>query len=296
MRRQIIVILLSLFCFALPSAWGADRGALFKVSGNGHTMYLFGTIHVGTPAFYPLEPRIAKAVAGASTLALEIDLARDPAAMSTALNEHGMLGPGGTLYQRMTPELGARLRKELARVGFDPAMVANMQPWLAATLLTLGEFGAQGYRPNLAVDLHLAELARERGVHVTELETIDAQLALFSSVSEAEQLRFLEEAVLLSEQGKQASEAREAVEAWATANQAGLDAIARRIEEDQTTSGRFMREVVLNQRNVTMADKLARLLTQKNNSVAAVGVLHLVGKTSVPALLRARGMAVERVY
>ena len=296
MRRQIIVILLSLFCFALPSAWGADRGALFKVSANGHTMYLFGTIHVGTPAFYPLEPRIAKAVAGASTLALEIDLARDPAAMSSALKEHGMLGPGGTLYQRMTPELGARLGKELARVGFDPAMVANMQPWLAATLLTLGEFGAQGYRPNLAVDLHLADLARERGVPVTELETIGSQLSLFSSVPEAEQLRFLEEAVLLSEQGRQASEAREAVEAWATANQAGLDAIAKRIEEDQTSGGRFMREVVLNQRNVTMADKLARLLTQKNNSVAAVGVLHLVGKTSVPALLRARGMAVERVY
>ena len=45
-----------------------------------------------------------------------------------------------------------------------------------------------------------------------------------------------------------------------------------------------------------MADKLAQMLAQKNNSVAAVGVLHLVGKTSVPALLRARGMTVERVY
>ncbi|NML60435.1 TraB/GumN family protein [Massilia sp. RP-1-19] len=296
MRRQIIVILLSLFCFALPSAWGADRGALFKVSGNGHTMYLFGTIHVGVPAFYPLEPRIAAAVAGASTLALEIDAGRDPVAMARALKQHGMLAPGGSLYQRMKPELRERLQKELARVGIDPAVVTNMKPWLAATLLTLGEFGSQGYRPQLAVDLHLAKLARERGVPVTELETIDAQLALFSAVPEAEQLGFLEEAVTLAEQGKQAAEARQAVDAWGSADQAGLDAIARRIEEDQTASGRFMREVVLEQRNVTLADKLTQLLAQKNNSVAAVGVLHLVGKTSVPALLRARGMAVERVY
>jgi uncharacterized protein YbaP (TraB family) len=296
MRRQIIVILLSLFCFALPSAWGADRGALFKVSANGHTMYLFGTIHVGTPAFYPLEPRISNAVAGASTLALEIDIASNQALMAKALKEHGMLAPGTSLYARMTPELAARFKKELARVGFDPAMVAPMKPWLAATLLTLGEFNAQGYRPNLSVDQHLADLARASGVPVTELESIDSQLALFSAVPEAEQLRFLEEAVLLSEQGKQASEASEAVLAWATANQAGLDAIATRIDKDQTRSGRFMREVVLQKRNVTMADKLARLLTQKNNSVAAVGVLHLVGKTSVPELMRARGMAVERVY
>lgn len=296
MRRQIIVILLSLFCFALPSAWGADRGALFKVSASGHTMYLFGTIHVGTPDFYPLEPRIQKAIAGASTLALEIDLARDPAAMASALQKHGMLAPGASLYQRMPPALRQRVEKSLAKVGFDPAMVTGMKPWLAATLLALGEYGAQGYRPQLAVDLHLAQLARESGVPVTELETIDGQLALFSALPEAEQLRFLEEAVTQAEQGTHAAEARQAVDAWGSADQAGLDAIAKRIEDDRTASGRFMREVVLEKRNVTMAEKLAQLLAQKNNSVAAVGVLHLVGKTSVPALLRARGMTVERVY
>jgi uncharacterized protein YbaP (TraB family) len=296
MRRQIIVILLSLFCFALPSAWGADRGALFKVSANGHTMYLFGTIHVGVPAFYPLEPRIEKAVAGASTLALEIDLARDPAAMARALGEHGMHATGRSLYQGMTPELKERLGKVLGRAGFDPAAVAHMKPWLVATLIALGEYSAQGYRPQLAVDLHLAQLARERSVPVTELETIDSQLALFSAVPEAQQLVFLEEAVSLAEQGKQAAEVRQVANAWGSADKAALDAIAQRIEDDQTASGRFMRKVLLEERNLKMAEKLAKLLAQKNNSVAAVGVLHLVGKTSVPALLRARGMTVERVY
>lgn len=296
MRRQIIVILLGLFYFALPSAWGADRGALFKVSANGHTMYLFGTMHVGVPAFYPLEPRIAQAVAGASTLALEIDLARDPANMARALGVHGMQAPGGSLYQKMSPELRERLGKVLARSGFDPAAVANMKPWLVATLIALAEYSAQGYRPQLAVDLHLAQLARDSNVPVTELETIDSQLALFSAVPEAEQLHFLAEAVALAEQGKQAAEVREVVGAWGSADKAGLDAIAQRIEDDRTKSGRFMQKVLLEERNVKMAEKLAQLLAQKNNSVAAVGVLHLVGKTSVPALLRARGMAVERVY
>src|SRR3954462_10431092 len=68
MRRQIIVVFVSLFWLALSPAWGADRGALFKVEGSGHTMYLFGTIHVGQPGFYPLEPRIVAAVSGASKL------------------------------------------------------------------------------------------------------------------------------------------------------------------------------------------------------------------------------------
>jgi uncharacterized protein len=72
MRRPIIVVFLSLLMLALPSAWAAERGALFKVSGSGHTMYLFGTMHVGLPEFYPLEPRIATAVQNASALALEV--------------------------------------------------------------------------------------------------------------------------------------------------------------------------------------------------------------------------------
>ena len=45
-----------------------------------------------------------------------------------------------------------------------------------------------------------------------------------------------------------------------------------------------------------MADKLAALLAREKSSVAAVGVLHLLGKRGVPELLRAKGIKVERVY
>lgn len=296
MRRQIIVILLSLFCFALPSAWGADRGALFKVSANGHTMYLFGTMHVGVDAFYPLEPRIEQAVAGASALALEIDSSRDPAAMAKVIGQHGLNAQGVSLYDQMPPELRQRLEKVLGRAGIAAGAVAGFRPWLVATMLALSEYGAQGFRPDLAVDLHLSQLARASGVPIVELESVESQLSLFGSLSQAEQLQFLEEVVGMIEQGKQAAEVRQVVDAWSSADKAGLEAIAQRIEQDKTLSGRFLQKVLLEERNVKMAEKLAQLLAQKNNSVAAVGVLHLVGKTSVPALLRARGMAVERVY
>lgn len=296
MRRQIIVTLLGLLCFALAPAWGADRGALFKVSAKGHTMYLFGTMHVGVPGFYPLEPRIEQAVAGASTLALEIDTARDPAMLAKAMGQHGLSAAGSSLYDEMTPALRARLEKVLGRAGIDATAVAGFRPWLVATMLALSEYAAQGYRPDLAVDLHLAQLARANGVPVIELESVESQLALFGRMTHSVQLRFLEEVVAMIEQGRQAAEVRQVVEAWSGADQANLDAIARRIEEDTTVSGQFLKKVLLEERNVGMADKLARLLAQKNNSVAAVGVLHLIGPTSVPALLRARGMAVERVY
>jgi uncharacterized protein YbaP (TraB family) len=293
MRRQIIVIFLSLFIFVLPAASAADRGALFKVAGHGHTMYLYGTIHVGLPEFYPLEPRIAEAVANARTLALEIDPMTDPAIMSAALFKHGM---SGAAHKPLTPKLQQRLDRVLERARIDPAAVAQFKPWLVATLLALAEYSAQGYRPELSVDLHLAKLARKGKANVMELETVESQLMMFNRLTPEEQVQLLEEAVGMIESGKQSKEVRQIVEAWRTADQAALDAIAARAEADTSVSGRFVQKVLLDERNGALADKLVQLLTRENNSVAAMGVLHLIGTNSVPALLRARGITVERVY
>lgn len=296
MRRQIIVILASLLLLAQPCAWGADRGALFKVTSEGRTLYLFGTMHVGVPSFYPLEPRIAGIVAKAPTLALEIDAARDPGQLQRAVQQHGLLAPGEALAAKMSAAQRARLDAALARAGIAAAGVAGMKPWLVATMLALAEYGAQGYRADLGVEAYLSQLARDSKVPVTELESVEGQLALFGRLTEAEQLRFLDEILDMIEDGRQGEEARQIVDAWGRADRAALDAIASRVEADDTMSGRFLYKVLLVERNATMADKLAALIAQKNNSVAAVGVLHLVGKKSVPELLRARGMTVERVY
>lgn len=294
MRRQIIVVFVSLFCLVLPTAFGADRGALFKVAGHGHTMYLFGTMHVGQPEFYPLEPRIAAAVAGASSLALEIDPA-DEVSIPFALQTYGML-PEGSAAPDIAPASRERLRKALGKAGIDMAALAVFKPWLVATKLAIAEYSAQGYLTDLSVDAHLAKLARERGVKIIGLESPAAQLSLFSRLSDREQMIFLEESVEQMESGRQRTEVKEIVDAWRTADRRAFDAIAERTATDTSLAGRFVKKVLLDERNVTIADKLLGLLKRENNIVAAIGVLHLIGSNGVPALLSARGVSVERIY
>lgn len=295
MQRQIIVFFLGLLVLAFSPAWAADRGALFKVAGKGHTMYLFGTMHVGQPGFYPLEPRIAAAVAGASTLALEIDPLADPATLTLAMQAHGMhAGPG--METPMPPALRARLARALTRAGIDPDAVSRLKPWLTATVLAMAEYGAQGYRTDLSVDMHLAQLAKAGKVRILALETASSQMSLFSRLSDADQLRFMEESIALIETGRQGTEIRQIVDAWRTADQRAFDDIAERLEKDATVSGKFVKNILLDERNVGIADKLVQLLEREDKSVAAVGVLHLIGSKSVPALLSERGLSVERVY
>lgn len=298
MRRQIIVLFCSLFFFALGSSGAAEqdampnRGALFKVQQGGHTLYLFGTIHVGARNFYPLEPRLSGLLKKAPVLALEIDPLGDPQKLARAVQQHGLNPKGITL----TPDWRQRLDRLLQQYRIEPETVATMKPWLLASLLTVSEFAAQGYEASLAVDAHLSKQAHASGKKIVELESAESQMALFDTMTAAEQLLFLQEAIAGIEDKEQANQAREIADAWRHADTKALEALALKAEMDDTYSGRFVQNVLLEGRNPALADGMVKLMARENNSVAAIGILHLFGKTSVPELLRKRGLTVERIY
>lgn len=299
MQRQIIVMFCSLFFFVLGPSWAADpapvqnRGALFKVQQGAQTLYLFGTIHVGSKDFYPLEPRLSHLLKQAPVLALEIDPLGDQQKLARAVQQHGLSNKG---MVGITPAWRQRLDRLLRQYNIEPESVASMKPWLLASLLTVSEFASQGYEASLAVDAHLSKQAHAAGQKIVELESADSQMALFDKMTSAEQLLFLQEAIAGIEDKEQASQAREIADAWRNADVQALDALAVKAEQDDTFSGRFVQQVLLDGRNPALADSMVKLMARENNSVAAIGVLHLVGKTSVPELLRKRGLTVERIY
>ncbi|PWF55551.1 TraB/GumN family protein [Massilia glaciei] len=296
MRSKIIVMFLSLAMLVPSPAWAADRGALFKVTSGAHTLHLFGTMHVGKADFYPLESRIAGAIAGASVVAFEVDPMTDPALMAGPMRTYGMNAPGGDASRDMPAGLKARLEPVMKRAGLDMKLVEMFKPWMVTMLLGLHEYAALGYGPEMSVDMHVAKLARTAKAFVLELESADAQLALFGRMPRADQWRMLEESVAMIETGRQRVELDEVIHAWRNADQAMFDKVALRLESDDSVGGKFFQKVLLEERNGPMADKLAKLLGEQKNSVAAIGALHLVGKHGLPELLRKRGLKVERVY
>jgi uncharacterized protein YbaP (TraB family) len=294
--RPFLAFFVSLFWLLVSDASAAERGALFRVSMDGHVMHLFGTLHVGLPEYYPLEPRIASAVSQASTLALEIDPGQPQAELARALRAHGLLGAGSGAYESMDPERKARLDKLILQGGLDRSTARTYKPVLLATLLTMGEYTKQGYRSELSSEAWLARLARKGGTRVLELESLGRQLSMLDRLGVQERWRFLDEMMGTIESGVQRTEARAMVQAWSTADRHALDEIAARCEADTSVSGKFVTQVLLKERNVGLADSLLQLLRQENKTFAAIGVLHLLGTGSVPALLQERGASVERIY
>jgi uncharacterized protein YbaP (TraB family) len=253
-------------------------------------------MHVGLPAFYPLEPRIVNAVKHASTLALEIDPAQPPTEVAQAMVRQGMIVPGGAGYDSLAPEKHAQLDAALKQAGVDAESAKVLNPAMLAAMISLSQYQKLGYRADLSADAWLAQLARQGKTRILALETIDGQLGQFKKLTSAEQWGFLDESLDNLASGEELGEARELVEAWSAADRAKIDAVAARAEEDTSVSGKFMREVLLDGRNGALADQLAELMKREDRTVAAIGLLHLLGKRGVPALMQAKGYRVERIY
>ena len=164
-------------------------------------------------------------------------------------------------------------------------------------MLAVRDIQQMGYQPELGVDIHLALQARAGGkTRIIQLESLEYQAALLNRLPDELQWNMLEEALEDVASGRQLRETRELFGAYERADQKALDAIARRVETDDSLSGKFTREIVLDERNGPMADKVAALLAREDKAVVAVGLLHLLGKRGVPELLRQRGIKVERLY
>jgi uncharacterized protein YbaP (TraB family) len=288
--------LLGLLLLTSPAAHAADRGALFRLTLDGHVMHLFGTLHVGVPEFYPLEDRLMGALAESSTLALEIDPDQPRTDLQAAVRTYGMLAPGNPAYDSLPPPQRQRLDRLLRQGGLDASSMLGFKPVLLATMLTLAEYTRQGYRSDLSSDAWLARQARRRHVRVLALESLGGQLALLDRLPVPDRWRFLDEMMDTIDSGAQRAEAQEVVRAWSTADRAALDRIAAQCERDGSVSGRFVMQVLLKERNVGLAERLLQLLRSEDRTVAAIGVLHLLGTGSVPELLAQKGVTVERLY
>jgi uncharacterized protein YbaP (TraB family) len=281
---------------AAPSAdTDRPRGTLYRVRHQGNTSYLFGTIHVGRPNFYPLEPRVTKAFAESGRLVVEFDI-RNAAQVMTAVTKYGMYGADDTIEKHLSAKTLAQLRQAMARTGLPFEPMARMKPWMLANLLLLVDMEKNGLSAAQGTDLFLLAQADAQSKPVEELETADYQLSLFDAMPAAQQEQYLRENLDELASGKSLRKSMEMMHAWSRANGSAFEDLLREALAEKTLSSEFMVRTLLNKRNAEMAAKVEALLKREKPSFVAVGLLHLVGQKGVPELLKAKGYEVEKVY
>ena len=314
MRRKIVLFLsvfFSLSAFAslaqtdpAPQAANAgpqhiqpatQRGTLYRVTHQGNTAYLFGTIHVGKPAFLPLEGEALRALAEATTLVVELDTGNS-ASFQGAIKKYGMYGAGDTIEKHLSSDSLKQLRQGLDRAGIALQNVVTMKPWFLANVLLALDLEHNGYQRRHGTENFLLAFAKTHAKTVQELETADYQLSLFDSMTENEQEQYMNENLAAISDGDALKKARSLIDAWGKADGTALEALLRDERDEKTLSAAFTQRMLLDKRNPEMTDKIDALLKHGASAFIAVGLLHLLGEQGLPMLLQQRGYVVQKLY
>jgi uncharacterized protein YbaP (TraB family) len=275
------------------SAGAAKPGLLYEIKTGTATVYLFGTLHVGKPEFYPLGREANRALTEAQKLYLEVNLT--DASVTTTINAVATYPAGQSLERSLPPELMKKVDTALERYKLPRESAIRMKPWMLGQTLLLLEAARRGYDPTFASEMYLVAFAGAQRKDVLGLETLSEQFALFDGMPEAAQQRFLEDILTSLDDNQIGVHLDALVGAWLHADARGLEDELEREKSEPSLFAREMLPRLLDERNRNMAEKIAAIAQPGTTTFVAVGALHLVGPEGLIELMRKRGFAVRQL-
>jgi uncharacterized protein len=270
-----------------------DRGFLWRLDKGGRTSWLYGTLHVAKPEWAMPGPTVRGALKQSDALLLELDLT-DPKTLA-AISE----GMSGTATPTLAFSERQRLQVEALALELCIPLseLRNKSPAVQSFILMASIGRREGLHPELGIDLWLGVLARALTKPVISLETVEDQLNLLnplvasSQAQEQELDRMLDTLV----SGRSQTQLGQIAAYWSTSDLAALHDYPQWCECMQTPEDRRAMQRALDDRNVPMTERIAKLHDGGQQVFAAVGALHMVGPQSLPRLLALQGFTVKWV-
>ncbi len=266
-----------------------DAPALWKIDGPKGDVYLFGSVHLLPQGVNWRTLALNTALNQAQVVVFEIDLdeAKKLATMQKLIAKLGVLPAGQTLRKLLSPEGRAKYERVLGLLGIPAANLDPLRPWLASLTVSVQWIVSKGYDPNSGVDDKVWSLAKQSGKKLAHLESIEEQLGVFAGLTRDQEIELL--LVSIDQIDKTPELLDNLVTAWRTGNTAKLDNVLN-ADMDNLPA---LRDRLLKGRHAKWLPQIETMIADGRSHVIVVGAAHLVGKDSVIAMLRAKGIKVE---
>lgn len=295
-----------------PTATSAGMGArpFLWIIERERPAFLFGTIHLPDPRVTKTPDVVNAAFSGSDVFVTEIPLDDETQRQVAA---ESMRSETETLAMILPSDVREKSDRFVRSQGFTLAEFSPLEVYAFALQLPLLEY-AMNASPPLDAVLHARAVAQ--GKKLGSLESCAEQLAIFESLSRADQIELLR--VTLDDlevdsktEGKngaaekndadESSGPSEKIEDLVQAYLSGDDARLERDLFDPMREGgplekRLLHEM-LDVRNVRLAERIDRELdtTKDRRIFYAIGAGHMVGKQGIVERLRAEGWTIRRL-
>lgn len=261
--------------------------ALWKVSDDDTTIYLFGTIHLLPKGIEWYDGRVANAFEQSQELVTEIPEVPQQKTIAVTM-QLGALPAGQTLRGQMTPAERAKFEAALQSLSVPPSAFDQLKPWLASVAIMGIPLMQSGYSLDNGVEAQLDQRNKALGRPRLGLETLEYQLGIFDGLPNEAQKAYLFETVdalpvLTKEIAKM-------VEAWSKGD---AQALAELLNDEMDDP--VLYKALLSDRNRNWSQWIDDRLDRPGTVFIAVGAGHLGGRDSVQEFLGRAGIKVERV-
>jgi uncharacterized protein len=272
---------------------GPERCFLWKVTSKTTTVYLLGSMHVAKADLFPLPKEIEDGFAKSAKLVVEVDTeAADQVKLQQLVLQKAKYPDGESLSKGLSKKTMESLEKYCAKTGIPVANLEPFRPWFVSVLVSVQEITALGFGDK-GIDKHFLKQAKAEKKPIVDLETIDAQMNLFTDLTPDFQDKLL--AKTLSEAGEIKKQMEKMTAAWKAGDAKAMNDLMVGDTLKQHPEMKGLMAKIFDERNVKMVEKIDVMLKGTDSCFVVVGAGHLVGDKGIVKLLEEKNYRVEQV-
>lgn len=272
---------------APPIAEGIARPAVWEARLGETRLILLGSVHQLPPELDWFNGVIAREVAAADRLVLEIapaEAERAPALFEAIAADEPVAPLDGRIGLAAADRAGTLLS------GMDEADLDRTESWALALMIGNAIAADNGLSGEAGVEEVLTEAFGRTRRPVSGLESARDQLALFDALDPALQDAMLARAIERSEGARERT--RALIRSWARGDVAAIGAAAA----SELATLPALEATLIGARNQAWANSLTTdARAARGTTIVAVGAGHLAGEESLDRLLAERGFTVRRL-
>ncbi len=269
-----------------------QKTSIWKISKDGRTSYLGGTVHILKASDFPLPGKYEELYEKCDKLVFEADVTavQDPQVIQSMMSEM-MYADGRTLKTELNKKNYKKVKKLAKANGLPMLALDQMKPGMLMTTFSVMELQKSGVSES-GVDPYFQNMVKEDKENpkpIEYFETPEFQLNMLANMGMDDPNKYVKYS--LKEMKKPTSDFSEMTAAWKTGDSKVFEDIITQMKEDDP--GQY--NVLLKKRNENWMPMIKEYLEDDPMEFIMVGAAHLFGEDGLLNLLEKAGYTVEQI-
>ncbi|MCL2175888.1 MAG: TraB/GumN family protein [Treponema sp.] len=273
---------------SVPSAHSETGSSVWKVTKDGKTMYLGGSIHVLRNEDFPLPQEFEHAFYASELIALETDAEKiaDPEVVEYIFSR--VFLPGKTvLSDLLEPETYDLLAIYCLQNGFTIEQVAKIKPSMVVNMLIVQQMEKYGFAQE-GVDMYFLVKAKEYEKQIYFLESVQSQIDIIVTMGDG----YENEYVIYSLEDMENTE--EGIETLVAEWKNGTSTSTEDALREMKNTWPNMYKSLITDRHDAWFPQIEKLFISGKTCFLIVGLAHMYGEDGLLTELEKSGYSIEK--